>query len=313
MATVLVLGYNACDVICPLSEFPVPDSKLAVPEIYWGGGGPAATAAVALAKLGARVRLVTPLADDLPGRLQREELIAAGVDLTLSPVHVGQRSPQAVILVDPAHEERTILWSRGSLPCLPAAKVSPAWLDGVDLLYVDSHEPAAAAALAREAGRRGLPVVLDAGTVREGMDQLVPLCTDVISSSIFAPTLTGEEKPAMALRALARLGPRRVAMTFGRAGCLALIEDRVVHVPAYAVPVRDTTGAGDVFHAGYAFARARGDSWRDSLDYGSAVAGLKCRDWGGRRGLPTQEEVDHLLRTGQRRRDQPPGWKPSRD
>ena len=66
------------------------------------------------------------------------------------------------------------------------------------------------------------------------------------------------------------------------------------------MPVKDTTGAGDAFHAGYAFALADGLEFRACLDWGSAVAGLKCRDWGGRRGLPYLQEVLRLIETGSR-------------
>ncbi len=302
---ILAVGYNAFDVICPVPGLPAPDSKLEVAEVFWGGGGPAATAAVAMTRLGAQVRLVTPLADDVPGELQRRELQAAGVDLELAPRATGCRTPQALILVDPEREQRTILWARGDLPPLDPRAVSPDWLDGMDLLYLDSHEPAAGIPLAVEARRRGLPVVLDGGTARAGMEILATLCSDVISSRIFAPGLTGKADPVAALRALAGLGPERVAMTFGEAGCLALAGDRLEHVPAFAVPVQDTTGAGDAFHAGYAVARAENRGWRESLVFASAVAALKCRSWGGRRGLPGREEVEQLLREGRPRAERP--------
>jgi sugar/nucleoside kinase (ribokinase family) len=305
---ILVVGYNAFDVIVPVTGLPRPDSKQGVNTIHVGGGGPAATAAVALARLGARVRLVTVLTDDLPGLLQRQELDAAEVDLSCAVTAPGYRSAKAVILVDSQREQRTIFWSRGDLPHIAADAVSEAWLDETDLLYCDGHEPFAAIRLATAAHKRGLPVVFDAGSVRDGSRELVRCCSDVISSTDFAPTLTGCIEPAAALRALSELGPRYTAMTFGKAGCLALVDQRIVHVPAFEVPVKDTTGAGDVFHAGYAWARASGRDWLDSLTYGSATAALKCTDWGGRRGLPTAEQVETLLRTGRRCRERPPGY-----
>jgi sugar/nucleoside kinase (ribokinase family) len=305
MVSVLVIGYNAFDVICPLSALPPADSKQELPQIVLSGGGPAATAAIALARLGAKVRLVTPLADDVPGRMQSQQLRQAGIDISLCPLCAGHESPKAVILVHPHSGQRTILWSRGSLPPLAPEGASPAWLDDMDLLYLDSHEPAVGTALATAARRRALPVVLDAGTVRPGMAGLVPFCTDVISSSVFAPVLTGLDDSEAALRALARLGPERVAMTFGDSGCFALSEGHLVHVPAFDVPVKDTTGAGDVFHAGYAYARVQGRSWLDCLVFGSAAAALKCRDWGGRLGLPTLAEVEALIATGPRHPQRP--------
>ena len=300
--SILVVGYNAFDVVVPVAGFPRPDSKASVEEILVGGGGPGATAAVALARLGARVKLVTPLTDDLPGRLQRDELEQAGVDLSLSISVPGKMSPKAVILVDPQSEERTIFWSRGDLPLLDPGSVDAGWLDEADLLYCDGHECPVATKLAGLARERNLPVVMDAGSVREGSAELVARCTDVISSEHFAPELTGLENPASALEAMVALGPERVAMTFGAEGVLGLVRGRPIAWPAFLVNVLDTTGAGDAFHAGYAFARAGGRSFSECLVFGAAVAALKCRDWGGRRGLPLPGEAEELIRRGARRR-----------
>ena len=288
---ILVLGYNAFDVTVPFGGPPDPDTKHQVPGIFLGGGGPGATAAVALAKLGGQVRLVTPLTDDLPGRLQQEELTAAGVDLELSPRWAGALSARAVILADRESQQRTIFWSRGDLPQLDPRGMDPAWLAGCDLFYTDGHENPAALVLAREARELGLPVVLDAGSVRPEADRLVALCTDVVSSEVFAPTLTGCGDPVAALAALAARGPQRVAMTFGGGGMLALADGKPLALPAFDLPVVDTTGAGDAFHAGYAYGRALDWAFRDCLELGAAVAGLKCRAWGGRQGLPDLAEA----------------------
>jgi ribokinase len=298
---ILVVGYNAFDITIPFRGLPVPDSKCEVSRIITGGGGPGATAALALARLGAAVKLVTPLTDDFGGRLQRRELLDGGVDLTHSPTIPGHDSPRAVILVDGERSHRTIFWSRGDVPRLSVKSVSRDLLDDVDLLYTDGHEPEVSLLLAEAAAVRGLPVVMDAGSVRDRSLELVACCTDVVSSRDFAPALTGRTAPLEALRALAALGPSRVAMTFGTAGAIGLSAGKAVPVPAFDVPVIDTTGAGDAFHAGYAFARAKGEDFGSCLEWGSAVAGLKCRDWGGRRGLPDRAEVVQFLAAGIRR------------
>lgn len=305
--TILVVGYNALDVIVPVGDWPERDAKAAVADIIIGGGGPGATAAVALARLGAAVQLATVFGDDEGAAVQRRELVAAGVGLDRSQVAAGRSSARAVILVEREREARTIFWTRGDLPHLDPDAVDDSWLDGCSLLYCDGHEPAASLALAAVARARGVPVIYDAGSVRDRSGDLAAACTDVISSRRFAGDLTGQRAPADALRALRDLGPARVAMTFGHAGVLALQEGGggLLHVPAFAVPVVDTTGAGDAFHAGYAFARGRGESWPAALEFGAAVAALKCGDWGGRRGLPTAAAADRLRRHGARRPEQP--------
>ncbi len=295
---ILVLGYNAWDVNLPVESFPRQDAKCEVSDIQLCGGGPGATASVAMSRLGAHVRLISQFGDDLPSRTQWAELQAEKVDLSLSPVAAGYESAKAVILVHPDHGERTIFWSRGNLPPLEPATMEVHWLEGVDLFYTDGHDAAAAVVLAREAKRRGVPVVMDAGSVREGSAALVEQVTEAISSEGFAPALSGCDHPVDALRDLQQRGPERVAMTFGRRGVLALMGDAVVHVPAFNVNVVDTTGAGDAFHAGYAFARASGQKFLPSLRYGSAVAALKCRERGGRQGLPTVPQVVELLQSG---------------
>lgn len=292
---ILAVGYNAFDVTVAVPALPAPDTKLEVLPIRIGGGGPAATAAVAMARLGCAVRLLTPLTADEPGRLQRAELLAAGIDLSGCPLCDGPASPMAVILVHPPGGQRTILWSRGAVPPLPVPAEPDRELADRDLLYVDGHEPAASVALASAAVALGLPVVMDAGTLREGSRELVALCSDVISSAVFAPAFSGCAEPAAALRALREAGPQRVAMTFGSGGVLGLEGDLLLAVPAFAVETVDTTGAGDAFHAGYACALARGEPFPRALRFGAAVAALKCRAWGGRAGLPTFAETAAFL------------------
>lgn len=298
---VLVAGYNALDVTVAVTGLPAPDTKTQTPPIRLGGGGPAANAAVALARLGARVRLVTPLADDLPGQQQRRELAAAGVDLSLCPPAPGAHSPLAVILVDAAAGTRTVLWSRGDLPAMDPAAMEDAWLDDADLLLVDGHDPFATGRLARAARARGRPVVLDAGSVRDGTADLLAACTDVVAAAAFGPAFCGPSRPRDVLAELRARGPRRVAITFGAAGALGLDDDGLVTVPSFAVPVVDTTGAGDAFHAGYAWALARGAGFAACLEWGAAVAALKCGGWGCRGPLPDAAAAAALVAGGARR------------
>jgi len=298
---VLVIGYNAFDVLLPHHGFPEADKKHEMECIFMGGGGPGATAAVALSKLGAEVTLITPLCGDVPGQIQEQELLAAGVNLDHSPRHPHSFSPKAVIFVDTPREERTIFWSRGDLPPINADKVNLDILNDMDMLYTDGHETKAALKLALGARERGLPVIMDAGSVRKGSAELVAKCTDVISSSEFAPALTNIPDPRMALLAMAKMGPLHVGLTQGAKGVLGVTDGKIHRQRAFDVPVLDTTGAGDVFHAGYAFARGTGMNFADSLDFGNATAALKCRGWGGRSNLPDQKEVTQLIFAGKRK------------
>jgi len=302
----LVVGYNAWDVVLPCDALPERDSKREYPVIRQGGGGPAASAAVALARLGVQTRYAGILADDGPGRLQRDELVAAGVDLSLAITETGSRSPQAVILVDPDGGERRICWSRGGLRRLRPGEIPLSTVTDADLLLCDGHEPAAALPLVLEARRTGIPTVLDGGTPRDGLAALSAAVGDVIGARGFATGLTGRTDHREALQALVRAGASRAATTFGADGCMGLADGGFVRVPAFDVPVVDTTGAGDAFHAGYAWGLLQNLGFAESLRCGAAVAALKCRSWGGRSGLPDAAEVRSLLADGSVRDVPPP-------
>lgn len=306
MSRILVVGYSAWDLIFPLASTPEPDTKTEVSPMVTCGGGPAANAAAALAALGDQVRLVSVLSDDVFGRAQLADLERAGVDVSLARVAPDSRTPLAVIRVDPRNGERRIYWERGDLPRLDPDTVDTAWLDSADLLLCDAHEVPAAARLAAAAGRRGLSVVLDAGSVRPGVPDLIPHCTDVIGALDFATDLAGIADRPEALRRLRARGPRRVGTTLGRAGVLGLDEDGLRHVPAFLSDAVDTTGAGDAFHAGYAWSLAAGGDFIANLRSGAAVAALQCRAYGGRGGLPDAAEVAELLARGACRVETPP-------
>lgn len=291
----LVVGYHAWDVLLPLAEWPGPDAKYEAPGLQACGGGPAATAAVALCRLGDTVRFAAVLADDAAGRAQRDELTDAGVDLGPCRIDPSAREPLAVSVIDPATAQRRIFWSRRGLPRLSAAEADPSWLDGCDLLYLDGHEPAAGAVLAAAARRRGLPVVLDAGTLRPGVDALLADCSDVICTPQFLRAAVGTDDPAAGLPRLLALGPARVGVTLGADGCVGWREGGLLRIPAFPVAAVDTTGAGDAFHAGYAHALGAGAGFPAALRTGCAVAALACTAPGGRAGLPDRRALTALL------------------
>jgi sugar/nucleoside kinase (ribokinase family) len=74
-----------------------------------------------------------------------------------------------------------------------------------------------------------------------------------------------------------------------------LVNGEIVTVKGFEVNVVDTTGAGDVFHGGFIYGLLRNWEVAEILKFANAVAALKCRDIGGRKGIPSLEEVQRLL------------------
>ena len=293
---VVGLGECSVDLVCLMPRHPAPGDKLRLTGATWQGGGQVATAMAACARLGLRARFIGVVGDDPAGARTLAELAAVGVDTSPVKVVAGAASRQAVVLVDAASGERTILWHRDE-----RARLTPDDLDATvasgRVLHVDATMPAAALAAARTARRAGALVSLDVDTVGPGVEELVALADLCVVPAGFARALGGTADPAAALRALAGRCPGFAVVTLGADGAIALVDGQVVHEPACGVTVVDTTGAGDVFHAAAIVARLGGLPPRELLRFSNAAAALATRAPGARGALPTRAEVDELLAT----------------
>jgi sugar/nucleoside kinase (ribokinase family) len=253
---------------------------------------------VALRRLGARAAFVGAVGGDALGRRQIEELSEEGVDVTGVAIVPGAPSFVSFILVDQDDGARTIFSAPSERPLLPAGARLPE--PTPHLVLADGWGGPAGLALVRDAHARGIPVLVDAGTHRRDVTDLLPFAEAAIVSEPFAEAMAGAEHPEAALDLLAAQGPRLVAVTRGERSVIAGVRGvpERFEVPAFRMDVRDTTGAGDAFHAGAAWALVRGRDWEAALRAGAAVAALKCRTLGAREGLPAAEEVERLLGAG---------------
>ncbi|MHB2020014.1 MAG: carbohydrate kinase family protein [Candidatus Xenobia bacterium] len=293
---VVGLGLNAVDHLCLVPDFPVPGTKSAMTEFTRQGGGQAATAMVCLARLGMRVSYLGKAGDDEMGQYSRASLASEGVDVSGMREVPGETSQFAFIIVPQTTGERTILWRRGSGLVFEDDAFPRERVLGGRLLHLDSHEVPFAIVAARWARESGVPVLLDAERVRPRTEELIQVCDVLLSDSKFGRDMTGETDPkAVLTRLQAMSGARIVGLTEGDQGAYALWEGELFHAPAYRVPVVDTTGAGDVWHAAFGYGLLH--EWEPVrvLRFANAVAGLKCRRLGGRAGLPRPGEVEALM------------------
>ncbi len=285
-------GLIASDFVTRVA-FPVPrDRKVRVKEFARQGGGPAANAAVAIARLGGIASFAGAVGDDGLGAEQRRELADEGVDVSRVEVVAGAPSFVCFILVDEADGARTIVSAPHERP-MPAAAAPDALRDGAELLLVDGWGGPAQRALVAEARARGIPVLLDAGSVRDEVLSVLPDAHVVIASEPFAREWAEGGEPEAAVRAMLRRGVRMAAVTRGPRGVVAGAagDATLFAVDAVAVDAVDTTGAGDAFHGAAGWALARGRTWEESLRIGAFVAAAKCRSMGARDGLPRAADL----------------------
>ena len=295
------VGLNATDTIIRLPHFPDFNSKVEfrVAEIL--PGGQVATAVTACARWGLKARYVGKIGDDSAGLLQQEEMRKSGIEAHWTVVPHCQ-SQSSFILVDEISGERTVLWKRDPRQELLPSEIRREWVVQAKLLHVDGHDCAGATQAARWARATRIPVTADLDNLYPGVEALLENVDYAIASKEFHTRLCGEGDPLASLPTVAsRFGCGLTAATLGADGVLAWDGARFHYSPAFDLKPVDTTGAGDVFHAAFAFALLRGDDLARSLEFSSAAAGLACMGIGARGGIASLEEIEELIQNGRRR------------
>jgi len=297
---VVGVGINATDTIIRLPRFPEFNSKVEILSVDVQPGGQVASAMVACQRWGMRTRYVGKVGEDEAGRMQRAALEREGVAAEVIVAH-GASSQVAYILVDADSGERTILWKRDSEIALRPEDLRTEWITQARALHVDGHDTAAAATAAKWARLAGIPVTADLDSVYPGVEALLPNVDYMIGSRQFPERVTSESDLRNSLPLVVRKYKCRLAAaTLGSDGVLAWDGSEFTYVPGFEVDVRDTTGAGDIFHAGFLYGMFRGWELARTLEFSCAAAAMNCMAAGARGRIGKIEEIQELMRTGRR-------------
>ena len=294
MVDLVGVGLNATDTLIPLSSYPERGSKTQYSSVSVMPGGQTASAVVACQCWGLTTRYVGRLGNDDAGRLHRREFARTGVDARVVEVP-GAASPQSLIVVD-GGGERTVLCRRDERLLLQPSDLNREWIVYAQALHVDGYETAAATQAARWAREADIPVIADLDEIYPGVEDLLENVDYAIVSRDFPGLLTGEHNLERALKRMQqRFGCRVAAATLGQDGVLAWDGKRSYLHAAYRVPVVDTTGAGDIFHAGFIYGLLQGWTLERQFDFACAAAALNCTCSGARGGIRTVAEVEKLM------------------
>jgi len=284
------LGQCSLDYLIEVDAFPASDSKCEFRELAIQGGGPVATALVALSRWGVACTFAGVIGDDDFGRAIHASLEEESVDLAGLVVRRGCGSQFAFVAAERGRGARTVFWRRPTGAPLAPRELDLDRLRRAEVLHTDGLMIDAALAAASAARLAGVQVVVDAGTLREGMLELARRADVFVASASFASQLVGDDDADAACGELAALGPRLVGVTLGDRGYVAREGERILRGAAHRVEARDTTGCGDVFHAGVIFGLLEGFGPERSLDFAAWAASRVATRLGGRAGIPARED-----------------------
>lgn len=294
---IIAVGHAALDYVYRIAKFPPAPTKLRAIEHIASGGGMAANAAAAIARLGGKVSLWSRIGDDDAGGIIVQQLRRVGVDTKYVRAFGSKRSPTSAVIVDERGERLIISEDDLNLPLkedwLPVSDVETASVAYSDLSWLEGT------LLAFNAARtHGIPTVLD---IDLGSGMLLPKViglTDyaIFSAPAFRQFVHGDNDDER-LAHLIRTGVRHAGVTLGAKGYHWMNKEGVRKKQhAFHVETIDSTGAGDAFHGAFTWALAAGNDETECVRIASAVAALSCRKLRARAGLPTKAELHEFLR-----------------
>jgi sugar/nucleoside kinase (ribokinase family) len=299
----------SADLILKSPRLPNPDEKLVVQYAGKQAGGLVANAACAAARLGLKVAWAGTLGDDDFGRLAMDDFARFGVDTSHATIDPHIATDFTVILLDPGGD-RTIL----VVPTSPSPpKIGPKAIEALSharMVYTLPQSPAWFATIAETVHAEGglIAVDIESSSPVQGEElQAVLECTDIVfcnrlglllavgNANGALPGAAGAEQVQTNARRLLQLGVKVVCVTLGKEGALGVCAAYATYAPGFSVPVTDTTGAGDCFHAAFLYAHFNGYPLPEALQFANAAAALSVRYLGARGGLPTEQQVTSFL------------------
>ncbi|KPJ88596.1 MAG: hypothetical protein AMS17_04900 [Spirochaetes bacterium DG_61] len=300
MFDVCGIGAYCLDYLGVVEAFPAEDEKLELGTIEIQGGGNIATALVAVARLGGNACFHGVIGDDENTDAILKGLAQEKVDVSSLKVQKG-KNPFAFIIINRKKSSRTILYTKSMVPSCGKKDVDAKVIRESKVLLLDFYHEEASLTAAQIARKKGIPVVIDAESVKPLSSQIMANATHVVASRSFALRYTGLPPTSdveVVLEELLRMVHCPfVCITMGEQGAIGGERDsrRRYRQKAYPIEVVDTTGAGDVFHGAFSYFLSKGSSMEEILRYSSASAALACREMGGRKGIPTMGELESFF------------------
>lgn len=295
MSSILVAGVAVLDFVFHMDEFPQTPEKYRAKGAVISGGGNAANAAVAIARLGGEAHLASRMGDDeiadlITGGLKRE-----GVDIALIKRYAENRSSFSSIYIDATGERQIMNYRDERLPS-NGDWINESAAPGLTAVLADTRWPNGALAAMHLARRLNIAGIVDAEAPVLEAEAALYAASHVAFSAQGIFDLTGCSTVEEAALAADQMLPGKVIATDGENGVVVVNDGAPTWYPAFAITPVDTLGAGDVWHGAFALALGEGQSEAHAIRFASAAAAIKCGRTGGRDGAPSRTEIDQFLR-----------------
>lgn len=291
MQGIKVIGFGqACiDYIAPAPFFPEEDGKVMLTDLYIRCGGPIATALVTLSRLGVKTAYIGAVSDDDFGKKILENLKKEGVNIKCVKIIKGYRSQFAFIVIT-SNGKRTIFWIPGSFSEMSPSEVDISIFPDAKIIHLDELMLQASVEAAKQARKRDITVVIDADSLKDGIEKLFSLVDVLIIPESLARKLEPKENLEQVLKKLKLFGASQVVITLGERGSIGYDGKEYYYQKAHKVKAVDTTGAGDVYHGAYIYGLLKGWDMKKCMEFASLCSAIKCTKFGAQEGIPYRDD-----------------------
>ncbi len=296
---VIGLGASTIDILTLVEHFPTRREVQQALSTEIQGGGPVATAMVAVARLGGKAAMIDSIGDDWAGSLVLRDFQNEGIETGNIKVHRGQTTAVSNILVSASDGARAIMFLPGSAPEPLLSESQKTAIRSAKILHITGRYWKACMQAFELAKSQAVQVSFDGGADRfkPEMKALVPLTDICIVARDFAEKYTGKSEPSLAAKSLLEEGPQIAIVTDGINGSWGCTKEGIsFHQPAFLFPhTVDTTGCGDSYHGAFLAGLVKGYAIEKAAMIASAVSGMNTQHIGGRSGIPSFDEVKKYL------------------
>jgi len=291
------LGFGICatDYLCIVPKYPELDEKTEAIDFSLQGGGPVATALVTLARLGCKTTFIGRIGDDANGKFLLNEFAREDVDTTGIIVDRSTPTNQAFIWIDQQTGKKSIVLNNRQYQKVLPSEIKLEHVRSAKYLLVDGRDTEATFQLIKWSKEQGIKIIIDAGSPRNRMGELLGLVDYPVVSENFCQKYLKLKDYKKAIKNFLYHGAEAAVVTCGSRGCYGGDKTGIYYQPAFQVDVVDTTGAGDVFHGAFIFGLLKNWELSKILKFASATAAIKCNALGGRSGIPDFTSVNKFL------------------
>lgn len=275
----LFVGLVTLDLVYLADTAPSSNQKIVASDYIVAAGGPATNAAVTFNCLGNEAELLGVVGVHPLTHLVRADLANCGVAITDLDPSQSQPPPVSSIIVTQATGERAVVSINAVKNQVGAEHIPADIFQGVDVVLIDGHQMAVGQAIAPAAKTYDIPVVIDGGSWKPGLERVLPFVDYAICSANFYPPNCDHQEQVFAYLEAANIP--HIAITNGAKPIQVLSAGHTNCIDVPEIQAVDTLGAGDIFHGAFCHYILR-ENFTTALASAAEVAAYSCQHFGTR-------------------------------